>query len=112
MARDDDRKVKVTEQDEYDRLIKRRGKKRLTHQTTPIFTGPTSRQRKTIATTRRVWSAGDTLMKMSKQYYGDVRYWYIIAWYNFKPTDAHFQLGDVVFVPTNLSKVLSVFRSY
>jgi len=112
MARDDDRKITITEQGVYDGLLERRDRKRLSHHTTPILIGPTSRQRKTLATTRRVWAVGDTLMKMSKQHYGDVRYWYIIAWYNFKPTDAHFQLGDVVFVPTDLSKILSILRSY
>ena len=112
MPRDDDRTRTITEQGVYDNLLERRDKKRLSHYTTPVFVGPTARQRKTLATTRRVWSAGDSLMKMSQQYYGNVRYWYVIAWYNFKPTDAHFELGDVVFIPTNLNKILSILRSY
>ena len=34
-----------------------------------------------------------------KKYYGDAEYWWLIAWYNNKPTESHFKLGDVVYIP-------------
>jgi nucleoid-associated protein YgaU len=112
MPRDDNRERIVTTEQEYENLLEKRELKRVRHFSTPVLKGPTPAQRRSLQTATRVWSAGDTLMKLANEYYGNVRYWYIIAWYNFKPTDAHFQLGDTVYIPTNLSKILSILRSF
>lgn len=112
MPRDDNRERIVTTEQEYESLLEKRELKRVRHFSTPVLVGPTQAQRRSLQTATRIWTVGDTLMKLSNEYYGNVRYWYIIAWYNFKPTDAHFELGDVVYVPTNLSKILSILRSY
>jgi len=36
--------------------------------------------------------------------------WWVIAWYNQKPTEAHFNVGDVVYIPTPLANVLQYFK--
>tara|TARA_R100000664_G_C2631420_1_gene60798 strand:- start:173 stop:511 length:339 start_codon:yes stop_codon:yes gene_type:complete len=112
MARDSNREQTVSPEGMYDDLVTKREKKRIVHYTTPVFKNPTALDRRRMPTVKRVWSTGDTLMKYAAEYYGDVSYWYVIAWYNFKPTDAHFDLGDVVFVPTDLGKALTILRSY
>ena len=48
-----------------------------------------------------VWSQGDNLLKLSNLYYDDSRYWWTIALTNSKPTDAHFSIGDIVYIPEN-----------
>ena len=111
MSRDDSRSTTITKEGVYDGLLEKRRKKRIRHYPTPRMLAPTPDQRRRIATTRRVWTTGDSLFKLAEEYYSDKEYWYIIAWYNFKPTDAHFKLGDIVFIPTEISKVLSNFRS-
>ena len=48
---------------------------------------------------RHVWSLGDKLFKLSYEYYSTYEYWWVIALFNGKPTDAHYEFGDTVFIP-------------
>lgn len=48
------------------------------------------------------YKVGDTLSKISFEYYGEPRYWWILAWFNSKPTDLHCKIGDTIFVPKPL----------
>jgi len=57
-----------------------------------------------------IWSTGDRLYKLADQYYNDPELWWIIAWYNNKPTEAHFNVGDLVQIPLPLERVYSLLR--
>lgn len=57
---------------------------------------------------QRVFTMGDKMYKFAYEYYGDVDYWWIIAWYNNKPTDAHFNIGDVVYIPRELDVAIRI----
>ncbi len=46
-----------------------------------------------------IWSQGDKLYKLAERYYGDKTFFWMIGLYNKKPTDAHFEYGDVVKIP-------------
>lgn len=59
-----------------------------------------------------VWKSGDRLYKLSQQYYGSVEYWWVIAFINQKPTDSHFQVGDILFIPQPLEEVLDFIGVY
>tara|TARA_R110001592_G_scaffold153162_3_gene381285 strand:- start:2735 stop:3085 length:351 start_codon:yes stop_codon:yes gene_type:complete len=56
----------------------------------------------------RVWTMGDRYHKLAEIYYGDPTYWWVIAWFNKKPTESHIKPGDVIRVPTSLGSILSV----
>jgi len=45
---------------------------------------------------------------MANQYYGDVRFWWIIAWYNGAPTEANLKVGDAIEIPLNIEDALRV----
>ena len=53
--------------------------------------------------------ANDTLYNLAGSYYGDAKLWWVIAWFNAKPTESHFQAGDIVYIPMPLSKVMQYF---
>ena len=53
------------------------------------------------------WHSNYKMWKLAADHYGDPSYWWIIAWFNNKPTDAHFSLGNPVLVPFPLARVLS-----
>ena len=53
-----------------------------------------------------IWSMGDRYYKLSEQYYGSSEYWWVIAFFNQKPTEFHIELGDLIRVPTPLTDVL------
>ena len=54
-----------------------------------------------------IWKQGDSLEKLATRYYQNSSYWWIIAQFNQKPTEQHYQTGDSVIIPTPLSSVLS-----
>lgn len=56
-----------------------------------------------------IWSHGDRLWKLSSQYYGDPKYWWLIAWFNRKPTENHFSLGEVITIPTPFERAYSLY---
>jgi hypothetical protein len=48
-----------------------------------------------------IWTTGDTLFRLSSKYFGNLNDWWIIGLVNGKPTDAHYELGDIVYIPLN-----------
>lgn len=74
----------------------------------PYFYPSEEELRDEINHSKEIYKTGDKLYKFAFKYYGDVDLWWIIAWYNNKPTDAHFKLGDVVYIPTELDVALRI----
>ena len=50
-------------------------------------------------TQTHVWTKNDKLIRLSNTFYGDGQYWWLIGYFNQKPTDAHFEVGDEVLIP-------------
>lgn len=46
-----------------------------------------------------IWIPGDKFYKLSLQYYGNMDDWYIIAFFNNKPTDADVKIGEEIIIP-------------
>ena len=61
-----------------------------------------------MTTVKVVWSQGDRFWRLASKFYGDPSYWWIIAWFNQKPTEASVKRGEVLLIPTPLNKVLEV----
>jgi|TARA_E500000318_G_C3437981_1_gene163830 nucleoid-associated protein YgaU len=53
-----------------------------------------------------IYKSGDRLFKIAFDAYGDSRYWYLLAWWNQKPTDFHCKVGDIIYIPRPLKDVL------
>ena len=56
-----------------------------------------------------VWGATDKLYNISNQYYGEPNYWWIIAWYNKKGSEAEFEVGEIYYVPLPLEDLLEYY---
>lgn len=52
--------------------------------------------------TYEVWQIGSRLHKFSEKYYGSPTYWWIIGFYNKKPIDTSYEIGDIVKIPVSL----------
>ena len=52
-----------------------------------------------ISTIKHVWTMGVRFYKLSYTYYGTYDYWWVIALYNKKPTEAHMTYGDEIRIP-------------
>ena len=46
-----------------------------------------------------VWAKTDRLHRLSMKYYNGPNFWWVIGLVNKKPTDGHYSIGDVVYIP-------------
>jgi len=97
----------VNNNNEYYSSI-RRGRKNIAHYETPYLLHPTVSQRSQLKTLTHIWKYGDRFYKLADQYYGDVQYWWVIAWYNTVPTEANIYNGDVIEIPTDIQEALRI----
>lgn len=91
----------------YSNYLKDRELIRLTHFTSPIIGKITPEQQTFINSLGHIWSQGDRYYKLADEYYQDTDYWWVIAWFNSIPTEAHLNIGDIIQIPTDLETVLS-----
>ena len=86
-----------------------RGQKRVEHYTTPRHPDLTKAKRLKLIRIKHVWKVGDKFWNLACEPYDDASLWWLIAWYNQKPTEAHITLGDVIIIPKPLDKILSFY---
>ena len=53
-----------------------------------------------------VWRKGDTMIRLANKYYNDYSLWYLIGFFNKKPIDSLYNLGETVKIPTNIEDVI------
>ena len=82
----------------YEELFENRGVGFIKQRRTFIFTGL---DLVSPGSSEYIWKSGDSLHKLSHLFYGTLQYWWIIALFNHKPTDAHYKIGDTILIPTN-----------
>tara|TARA_Y100001938_G_C7906788_1_gene337440 strand:- start:238 stop:573 length:336 start_codon:yes stop_codon:yes gene_type:complete len=92
----------------YAPLRKSRNLKSIVHHETPKIYNPGVLDRMSIVTTDHVWSYGDRYYKLAHQYYGDANFWWVIAWYNSRPTESHLKFGEVITIPVNIQDAFAV----
>jgi len=93
----------------YQNEIEDRGLSFIRQYKTVKFKELTIAQKASIFPRERRWQYGDRLDKISARAYGDSQYWWVIARYNRKPTDAHFERGDIILIPHPLQLMLSYY---
>ena len=108
MSRYDKYKVLESRSKYYKPFRKGHGPKIIRHYETPYIYNPGPGERAAITTTPHIWSYGDRLYKLADKYYGDVRLWWVIAWYNGVPTEADLFTTDVIQIPLNIEEALQV----
>lgn len=92
----------------YHRQLKSQGTDRIVQYTSGNLTYPTVEQIQQLQIETHIWTTGDAFFKLAFKYYNDVDYWWIIPFFNKKPTEQHFQVGDVVYIPLPLYEILSI----
>ncbi len=92
----------------YETFLEDRGVNMVRHYRTANIKHLTSAERRQIRNVKVLWKQGDRFWKLASKYYGDPTYWWIIAWYNQKPTEASVQVGQTLLIPTPLNKVLEL----
>ena len=93
----------------YKSLIDRREVLFINHYITPNLKHPTEDQIDELIVESHVWTRGDKFFKLAFDYYSDSELWWVIAWFNKTPTEAHLQVGDVVHIPLPLDTILRFY---
>jgi nucleoid-associated protein YgaU len=96
--------------EQYEEHFRNRKVKYINQYETPTFVYPSVEQYGTIQTVSHIWTTGDKFYKLAHKYYGDSRDWWIIAKFNNKPTESHLNIGDILYIPTNLQQVIRLMR--
>jgi nucleoid-associated protein YgaU len=88
-------------------FLEKAGAKKVDHYGIMDFGDPSSQEfLEEITTVSHIWGVGDRLSKLAHEHYGDARMWWVIAWFNGRPTDFHCKIGDTIRVPSPLPDVL------
>tara|TARA_Y100000310_G_scaffold98156_1_gene95849 strand:+ start:17903 stop:18241 length:339 start_codon:yes stop_codon:yes gene_type:complete len=90
----------------YDEFFKDRGVRGVVQYRSPQLLHPTPEQIANLSIVGHIWTLGDRYWKLAFKHYGDAELWWVIAWFNQAPTEAHLDLGDVIEVPFPLDRVL------
>ena len=105
----DDRKIFKNANEMYEQILDQRDRKFIRHWATPHMVSPTVSQIRELNSIQHVWTTGDRYYKLATQYYSSPRYWWVIAQYNKRPTEAHVAVGDVIYIPLPLETVLGIY---
>ena len=71
---------------------------------------PSNEEIASLTVGTKTWGATDKLYNLANDAYGSPELWWIIAWFNKKPTAAHFKVGDTVYIPQPVQRLLEYFE--
>lgn len=94
---------------EYYRFLRRERNniKNIRHYETPVLYHPNLLERANLVTTIHIWTIADRYYNLADKYYGDPSLWWIIAWYNGRPTESDCIPGDLLTIPLDAEAILS-----
>ncbi len=98
----DQRRMFTNDRFRYRTIFERRAVKRIQQFGTGAFSYPRPEQMKGLKTYKHVWTTGDHYYKLAQEFYSDSSYWWVIALFNLKPTEAELEYGDVIYIPEPL----------
>jgi hypothetical protein len=110
ISRYDTRKLLTNASELYSELIQVRNVRFINQFDTAEFSKDSFEKSKNFIYSYHVWAKGDRLYKLAHEHYGDSQLWWVLALVNQKPTEGHFQNGDLVMIPQPLNKVLEAFN--
>lgn len=109
MSRYTERRIFTNREPQTEELRKMRNVSKIDHYETPVFPRLTKEDYGELKEVGHTWTTGDRFYKLSHQYYGTTKYWWVIARYNKTPTEAHVRLGRKIFIPLPLNRILNIF---
>jgi cytochrome c551/c552 len=108
MSRYVGREKAINNNEQYDKLLEKRGVRKVVQYRTPENIHTTDEEKAKIDCHQVVWRVGMSYQYLASQYYGDFRQWWVIAGFNNKPTENHVKPGDILRIPKDISEALKV----
>jgi len=106
----DRRQIFLNKNELYDNVFEERNINSIRHYASADFEYPSVQEMKDLTRIRHVWKVGDRYYKLASQYYNSPQYWWVIALFNKKPTEADLNVGDLIYIPLPLQDVLRLFN--
>ena len=103
-----DDKTAILDSDSYKEVFVKRGVKFIRIRRTKDFSKLTGQDFEIRE--EHVWAATDSLNKLSSRFFGNYEFWWTIAMINGKPTDGHYTIGDIVYIPKNPTRIQELMR--
>lgn len=91
-------KIATNHHNLYEEIFEKRGVESIRQYKSMPFTGIDF---DTLMVQEYTWTVKDSLHKLSHFFYQTYEYWWIIGFVNQKPTDAHYNIGDTIYIPSN-----------
>jgi len=100
------RRILINNEDLYAKSFEKRSLRKIHQYDTAHLNYPTINEIKKLTRVQHIWRTGDRYYKLAVQYYGTTEHWWIIAFYNQRPTEADVKVGDVVYIPLPLERII------
>lgn len=91
---------------EYSEIITKRGITSIKHFSFNKFKEILFKDVPGLQIEKYIWKSSDKFYKLAYQYYGDPTYWWVIAFWNYKPLESDVKLGQTINIPLPLETVL------
>tara|TARA_A100001011_G_scaffold218146_1_gene226066 strand:+ start:829 stop:1161 length:333 start_codon:yes stop_codon:yes gene_type:complete len=108
VSRDSQRRKAINSNPQYEDLFEERNIKQVEQYRTKKLKYPSIKQINNLTLHKYYWQSGDDYYKVSEKFYGDAKFWYIIAQFNQIPFEGDIQVGDTLMIPRPLARVLQV----
>ena len=109
MSRFANRKKIINKEKMYANIFKGRGVNQIEQYGTRFLRYPTQREVGNLDIVSHVWSYGDMYYKLAHDNYGDPTMWWVIAFFNQRPTESQLRFGSVVYISHPIERVLSYY---
>jgi len=103
------RQIFANTDDAYDSIFDKRKINFVEQFNTGDLRYPTSSEIASLSVVHETWKIGDRYWKYASKYYNKPELWWVIAWFNQKPSEANLTIGDKVLIPNPLEKVLEYY---
>jgi hypothetical protein len=108
-TRYDRRRVLTNTNELYEKTLEERNVNFIRQYSTPEMSYPTVEEIKNLTRVRHIWKTGDRYFKLAIEYYNSAQYWWVIAMFNQKPTEADLSVGDLIYIPLPLQDILRYY---
>jgi hypothetical protein len=108
-TRYDRRRVLTNTNQLYEKTLEERNVNFIRQYSTPVISYPTAAEIKNLTKVRHIWRTGDRYFKLAIEYYNSAQYWWVIAMFNQKPTEADLSVGDLIYIPLPLQDILRYY---
>lgn len=105
LDRNEKRDVLLNNHKLYTKMLEDKGVSSIRHYSKMKLSKVTATDMANLNILDHIFVTGDSLSKLSYKYYGDSRFWWIIATFNQKPIDNMIKLGETIHIPTPIEEI-------